>query len=528
MNMKQTLAAALLLAATASATAQDTFRNPMMWADVPDPDVIRVGDDLYLVSTTMHLMPGGPVMKSKDLVNWRTVSYLFDRLADSPRYDLVGGTVYGRGQWATSLRYDKGTFWALFSPNDEPYRSYLYRTDSPERGWTLHARLPHYHDASLFFDDDGRAYVFSGSGGVRLRELNADLTGPKEGGTDVQLNVRDEEEDGLLEGSRVLKHEGKYYLMMISWPKGKPRRQLCYRADRIEGPYEKRVVLCDKFAGFPYVGQGTIVDAPDGKWYGVIFQDRDAVGRVLTVEPCRWTDGWPVLGDSDGRIPAVMARPVGGCADIPLVVGDEFGGSTLRMEWQWNHNPVNDAWSLTEREGWLRLKACRVVDNVFAAPNTLSQRMEGPACTGEVCIDFSGMRDGDRAGFAAFNGHSGLLTVARDGRRTELRMSTAVVNFDGREKRIAGVDEEVQERVRLKGGRVWLRIDADFRLGRDVAAFYYSADGRDWRRIGADFKMRYDYTRMFMGTRYAVFNYATRQAGGHVDVDFFRYERKAE
>lgn len=255
--MKKLFISLTIILAATLAYAQETFKNPVVWADMPDPDVIRTGDDFWLVTTTMHLMPGAPIMHSKDLVNWETVSYLFDRLDETPKYNMQGGTVYGRGQWATSIRYHNGTFYALFSPNDEPFRSFVYTTKNPRNGWTLHSRLPHFHDASLFFDDDGRVYVFSGTG--KLTELNADLTAKKEGGVDITLNVRDEEENNLLEGSRVIKHDGRYYLLMISWPKDKPRRQLCYRADKITGPYEKKVILEDNFAGFPYAGQGTML-----------------------------------------------------------------------------------------------------------------------------------------------------------------------------------------------------------------------------------------------------------------------------
>lgn len=195
MKKLTTVLMALLLAITAGAA--ETFRNPVMWADVPDPDVIRVGDDFWLVSTTMHLMPGAPVMHSRDLVNWTTASYLFDTLGDTPKYDMREGTVYGRGQWATSLRYHNGLYYALFSPNDEPYRSYVYTTADPRNGWTLHSRMPHFHDASLFFDDDYRVYVFSGTG--HLTELNADLTGKKPGGIDRPIFSRDSTETGLLE-----------------------------------------------------------------------------------------------------------------------------------------------------------------------------------------------------------------------------------------------------------------------------------------------------------------------------------------
>lgn len=500
-----------------------TFTNPVMWADLPDPDVIRVGDYFYMVSTTMHLMPGAPIMRSKDLVNWELVSYLFDKLTDTPKYDMEGGTVYGRGQWATSIRYHKGKFYALFSPNDAPFRSYIYTTDDPAKGWKLHARMNHFHDASLFFDDDDRVYVFSGTG--KLTELKPDLTGIKEGGVDVTLNVRDSEENGLLEGSRALKYNGKYYLLMISWPNGGKRRQLCYRADKITGPYEKKVILCDNYAGFPYVGQGTIVDDANGNWYGWIFQDRGAVGRVPTLSPCKWIDGWPIVGDKDGHVPATMELPLEAQPEIPLVVSDDFSKKQLKINWQWNHNPVDEAWSLTERKGFLRLKTNKVVNSVFEARNTLTQRMEGPKCSGVVVMDIKNMKDGDRAGFSAFNDHAGLLEVARDGNSTVLSMKEEDVSLDN-DKRVTGVKSKTCGQIDLgKAEKIYLRVDADFRLGHDLATFYYSMDGKRWTKLGNDLKMRFDFRKFFMGTKFGIFNYATKASGGYVDIDSFNYEK---
>lgn len=515
---------------TACASSGDngdgTFTNPVVWADVPDPDVIRVGDDFYLVSTTMHLMPGAPVMHSKDLVHWDIASYLYDRLDDKPQYDMVEGTVYGRGQWATSLRYRDGRYYAYFSPNDTPFKGYLYTTDNPAGKWSLMARLPHFHDASLFFDDDGRAYVFYGTG--QLRELKPDLTGVLPGGVDTTLFVRDAEETGLLEGSRVVKHDGRYYLLMVSWPAGAPRRQVCYRADHITGPYEKRVILEDAFAGFPYVGQGTIVDDGRGNWYGIIFQDRGGVGRVLTLMPCRWVDGWPLLGDESGRVPGKMDKPVAGFSSPGLTVSDDFNDGNLKRNWQWNHNPIDACRSLTVRKGFLRLTTGRVVENLFLAPNTLTQRMEGPRCRGIVALDLSGMKEGDVAGFAAFNSDAGVLAITcRDGKK-QLSMQSQSVSLTEKEKRVSDVKTRTHETVALTSDTLYLRIDGDFRVGRDIATFYYSRDNKQWRRIGTDFNMTFDYRRFFMGTKFALFNYATQATGGHIDVDFFDYKRLDE
>ena len=281
-----------------------------------------------------------------------------------------------------------------------------------------------------------------------------------------------------------------------------------------------------EFGGFPYVGQGTIVDDSKGNWYGVIFQDRGGVGRVLTLMPCRWIDGWPILGDENGKVPAVMPVPVQGQkVGEPLVTSDDFSGKKLKMQWQWNHNPIDEAWSLTERPGFLRLHTNKVVSNLFEARNTISQRMEGPRCSAYVKLDISGMKDGDRAGFAAFNGNSGVLMVCRDGGETYLTMQEQVVALTEREKLVTSVEIDEKGRTKLEGNTVYLRIDADFNPNRDIATFYYSVDGKNWYKIGSDFKMVFDYRRFFMGTRYAIFNYATKQAGGYVDVDDFQYAK---
>ena len=500
------------------------FKNPMMWADTPDPDVIRVGDDYWLVTTTMHLMPGAPVMHSKDLVNWKTVSYVFPSLHDTPKYDMNGGTVYGRGQWATSIRYVDGTYYIYFSPNDEPFKGYVYTSKDPRKGWTLAHRIPHFHDASLFFDDAKRAYIFYGTG--EMKELMPDLSGVKPGGRQGKVFERDEEETGLLEGSRFIKHDGRYYLIMISWPNGKPRRQVCYRADNIEGPYEKKVILESTFGGFPYAGQGTIVDDGKGNWYGVIFQDRGGVGRVLTRMPCTWKDGWPMLGDENGKIPTVMGKPLAGFSDGEIVSSDDFDSERMNIDWQWNHNPVNEAWSLTERKGWLRLKTSRVTDNLYLAPNTLTQRMEGPECSGIVKMDISHMKDGDIAGFSAFNGDAGVVKIVKDGKKVFVVADSQNVELTDKEKSVTKVDVTESYRQQLrKQKEIYFRIDANFRPGKDVADFYYSTDGKDWVKVLEGYKMIFDYRRFFMGSKFAIFNYATKKTGGYVDIDWFNYSK---
>ena len=536
--------AGILLMQAASVRADDyetlhmeKIQNPMLWADVPDPDVIRVGDTYYLVSTTMHLMPGAPIMTSKDLKNWETVGYIFDRLTDSPKYDLLNGTVYGRGQWATSLKYHNGKFYALLAPNERGAMgdTYIFSAEKAEGPWTIVSRMRHFHDCSLFFDDDGRVYVIYGTG--EMMELKPDLSDVIEG-THQQLFQREEDEKGILEGSRMIKHNGKYYLLMIShvYAPGKHRREVCYRADNIRGPYEKQVILESEFGGFSYEAQGTIVDTPDGDWMGIIFQDRGGVGRVLTVMPCRWVNGWPMLGDENGKVPETVRPLVNGQPATAIVKSDDFSSDKLGLHWQWNHNPIDEAWSLKERPGYLRLKTNRVVSNLYLAPNTLTQRMEGPTCSGTIAIDISKMKDGDCAGLAAFNSDTGALVIKKKGKNLVLEMVEMSVTLTDLDKEVTNVEEKVIESIPLNAqlstlnAQLFLRIDADFRPvnghGRDAANFYYSIDGSQWTQIGTkDYRLNFDWRRFFMGSKFGIFCYATKKKGGYVDIEAFNYSR---
>ncbi len=530
------LASLFALNASLSADAQG-YRNPIIYADVPDMSICRVGDYYYLISTTMHLMPGAPVMRSSDMQHWETISYVFPRIDDGPRYDLLDHeSAYGQGQWASSIRYHNGQFYVWFTANGAPGKGFIYTAKDAAGPWTLLSRPKHMHDGSLFFDDDGKVYVFCETG--RLIELNEDLSDQKPGGINKILFERDEEERGaLLEGSSVIKHNGKYYLCMISMKWGVPgrvRREVCYRADNILGPYEKKVILETPFERFGGVGQGCIVDGKNGEWYGFIFQDRDGIGRTPCLMPCRWIDDWPILGDENGKIPNDLSvdytsmEGIAGSDDFNPE-GNEKGNlvchdGKLGLYWQWNHNPIDDAWSLTERPGFLRLKTARIVDQLFLAPNTLTQRMTAPRCSGTVKLDVSKMKDGDVAGLSAFQGDCGALQVMKEGKKMRLVMTEQGMVLRRGSRHLENPKYKEVASVPLKRKQIYLRVDGDFTDGKDMSYYFYSLDGKNWTALGNPVPVKFDYTRMFMGTKFAIFNYATKTLGGYVDVDYFHME----
>lgn len=333
------------LPGSARLNGDGTFTNPFIWADVPDPDVIRVGDIYYMVSTTMYFSPHCPIMKSYDLVNWEIVNYTCDILEDSDISCLRRGKhAYGKGSWAASIRWNKGTFYvttASFSAK----KTYIFQTEDIENGrWRRYEIDNVYHDQSLLFDDDGRVYLSSGTGQIHLLELNKDATAHKEGGIN-QIIIENTEVGGTgglpAEGSHLYKINGYYYIFLISWPPtGSGRRiQLCYRAKSILGPYEGRVVLDDDL-GFQNKGvaQGGIVDTPDGDWYAMLFQDHEAVGRIPVLVPLTWEDGWPVFGKS-GSVPEKMALPNLSGLKSSIVSSDEF----YEGERSYNYTAANDS-----------------------------------------------------------------------------------------------------------------------------------------------------------------------------------------
>ncbi|MBR4717374.1 MAG: glycoside hydrolase 43 family protein [Lentisphaeria bacterium] len=583
--MKHTFALLALAAAVccsaACATADDAAAaadngkqaplNPIIWADVPDVSVLRVGDTYYMTSTTMHMNPGVPVMMSKDLVNWEIVSYCYDDLLDNDlpqnvkdRLTLSNGqNEYGNGTWASCIRYKDGTFY-VSSFSQPTNRTYIWTSKDPTKGdWKRIATLPRFHDHTLVLDKDGRNYIIWDGGDRKIVELTSDLTAVKKGGVGVDANgriqnkvlvsradtARDAGNTGsLLEGSQMHLINGKYYLFNIGWPD--VRSVYCARADKIEGPYEsKKVFSCEGIA------QGGLVDTPDGKWYAMLFGDRGGVGRIPFLVPVTWKDGWPMIGtDGDGKTLPALPINVKHPAIPKCVASDEFnrksGDRDLPLVWQWNHIPVNSLWSLKDRPGWIRFKTGDVVNSLEKAKNTLTQRTFGPTSTAEIKIDTKNMKNGDYAGLSSFQAQWGFVGVKMaDGKKTIVMCTPAGGGGRGRGGRPGGFGGPQQGQqpqqpqqamneiasVPLEGDIAYLRVEVDvapvnapaedeYKLNaprKDQSYFYYSKDGKTWTRIGNAIRMPYSMPH-FMGYRFGIFNFATKAAGGFVDVDYFR------
>lgn len=500
-------------------------QNPVIWADVPDPSIIRVGDFYYMSSTTMHFTPGVPIMKSRDLVNWRIVNYVYDTLADSDPFLLQNGQdAYGEGTWASSLRYHNGMFYlATFSNTTQ--ETYIFTTDDIESGsWETFTINRLFHDPSLFFDD-GRAFLLYGVDDIRIVELTSDATALKPNGVDRVLipdskSIAGDKFYVPAEGAHIRKIKGYYYVSLISWPAGDGRTQLTYRSDSLLGEYTGRVSLQDDG-----IAQGGLIDTPEGDWYGFLFQDHSSVGRIPQLVPVQWENDWPVFG-IDGEVPEQLGIKAEDDDPAGIVGSDEFDGNTgpdkyneetsvlegLSLVWQWNHNPDPDYWSLKERSGYLRLTNAELDTSWTDTRNTLTQRTFGPQCTGTILMDTQHMKNGDYAGLGALQGTNGFVGVNKKNGETHLIVM----------KETPEEQKEI-ETLPLNQDQVYLRIAFDFQDLTDKAYFYYSLNGELWHQIGDVLQMQYTLDH-FVGYRFALFNYATETTGGTVDFEYFRIE----
>jgi len=506
-----------------------TYTNPLFYDEFSDPDMIRVGDHYYLTGTTMHTMPGLPVLHSKDLVNWEFVSYAVDRLNPGPEYRLENGRdAYGQGIWAPSFRYHDGTFYIFSNVNN--HNTQVFTADNPAGPWSHHTMDVALHDLSVLFDDNGKIYVVWGYDEIRFAELNKELTNLVPGTEQVIIPAG----SGAGEGSHFYKINGQYYITNTNWDP--VCYQVCLRADQPTGPYDIRVIsaeenlgigtgwrLSDTQNGPPFnlipprenfVGripmhQGGIVQVQSGEWWGYSMMDHNSIGRLVCLSPVTWVDGWPYFGLEGNlkRSPRTWVKPnTGHTSDpqAPYKRDDDFSGNSLQPIWQWNHVPVDDNWSLTERPGYLRLHSLPS-ESFWKARNSLTQRAIGPESIATAEIDVSGMQPGDVTGLALLNLPYAWIGVARDQEGMEIRQ----------------YDQQTQSTARhtIDTEHLWVRAHCNF--DTEKALFSYSTDGERFQELGVEFTMVFQ-LRTFQGVRFALFNYNTDgEEGGYADFNEF-------
>lgn len=514
-------------------TGMGTYVNPLINADFPDPDIIRVDDTYYLATTTMFYFPGVTLLRSKDLINWEYCANPLQQIADIDRYNLQNdANAYAQGQWAPSLSYHNGKFIINFIAFGDGGGDFILTATDPAGQWEMTQLEGFYYDSGFLFDDSrdhlhglgldgekngtGGIYVVSGIGELTVTQLDADFK-----------EVRSEKvllPGNGCEGSHFY-HLGDYYYIYSTYG-GTEGSQTIFRSTDPFGPYEEHD---GRVFANQHIHQGGIVETQTGEYWTILFKDDGTIGRIPYLEPVKWEDGWPVIGNDGLDVTTggkAYAKPDVGETSYPaacLPTNDTFTDTSLGLQWQWNHNPKTEAWSLIERPGYLRLHTADVDTELKQTRNMLTQRIfgyniahtDGADYTdsyGTVSLSLDGMQEGDVAGICVFQDPYAYLAVKME---------------DGQKHFVfhrSEYDEEASVTTTgatLTQDQVFLRAVVNF--GTNKAKFFYSYDNATWTQCGSEWAMRYTLN-IFVGNRFGLFNFATKALGGYVDIDWFSTE----
>jgi beta-xylosidase len=399
-----------------------TFRNPVIFADYSDPDVIRVGEDFFLTASSFHCTPGLPILHSRDLVNWTLVNHAVKNLPH-PRYRDVQP---GCGIWAPAMRFHDGRFWIFFPMPDEGI--YLTTAKDPAGQWTEPRLVQEGRgliDPCPFWDDDGKAYLVhayaASRAGIkhqlRVCPMHPDGSGFSGAG---RIVFHEPERHPTIEGPKFLKQGGWYYILA---PAGGVQNgwQVALRSRDIFGPYEDRIVLEQGDSPVNGPHQGALVDLPNGEWWFIHFQDVGVYGRVVHLQPVQWQDGWPVIGQNRkgtgaGQPVLTHRKPGANLPPAPAVppTSDEFDATTLGLQWQWQANHDDNWFSLSARRGCLRLFAQpgRQSDLMHSA-NVLLQKFPARSFRVETELEFSPAVAEEESGLIVMGADYAALAVRR-------------------------------------------------------------------------------------------------------------------
>lgn len=485
-----------------------TYTNPVVRADIPDPDVIRVGDTYYMVSTTMVHFPGATILKSKDMVNWEYCANPLEKLLDDDRYNLrKGQNFYSKGMWACSMKYHDGKFYILINGNDS--RAWLLTATDPEGKWTVKRLAHNYYDPGMLFDN-GKVYIVCGINHLTMVELDENFN-------ELRSKVVVVRDDAGLEGCHLYKHGDYYYIYATygGWPSG----QVAFRSTDPFGTYEEKMLVEKTINGqVNTIHQGALIEDTEGKWWTIMQQDLGALGRFPNLQPVTWVDGWPIVGNNG--VPYQTYTKPAGTNEYPrqMTTTDVFRNFPLDMQWEWNHLPQANGYSLFERAGWLRLKATSTTDLLSQAQNTLTQRIymrSDKPSIGTVRLDVTKLADGDRAGICIFQDPYAQIGVEK--KNGEYKIYWRQDALDG-----AAASTKEQYASATVTDIVYLR--ASFNYNTSKTKFYYSLDNKTWSALGGETSMGFNLS-VFVGARFGLFCYATSAlGGGSADFDWFSTE----
>jgi len=506
--------------------SQTTYKNPVIFADYSDPDVVRVGNDFYLTASSFNSAPGLPILHSRDLVNWTIIGHVFQQQKPLPHF-LV--PQHGNGVWAPSIRYHDGQFHVFYG--DPDFGIYMSKARNAAGPWSeplLIKEAKGWIDPCPFWDDDGSAYLIhawahSRSGIKSILTINRLSPDGKQILDQGKMVFDGHAHHPTIEGPKLYKRNGYYYIfapaggVATGW-------QTVLRSRHIYGPYEDKIVMDQGTTAVNGPHQGGWFELKSGESWFMHFQDRGLFGRVVHLQPMIWKNDWPIIGvdpDGDGKgepVPGYQKPNVG--RRYPVAnpqTSDEFESTRPGLQWQSQAN-YSDSWfSLTARKGWLRLRAVQIPKdgvNLWRVPNVLLQKLPGPEFSLKAKFDSSNLSVGERSGLLVTGRDYAYLAIERTSAGFRLvRMTCRGADEGGREAE--------ESSVSISSSTLILRLELK---PEATVSFSYSTIGKQFVPIGNPFLAR---PGIWIGAKVGLFSVGTSGNGkaGYVDIDWFRFDK---
>lgn len=516
-----------------------TYTNPVINADYSDPDVCVAGEDYYLTASSFNCIPGLPILHSKDLVNWEIVGHAVKELEPKQEFDRPS---HGNGIWAPSIRYHNGEFYIYWG--DPDYGVFMVKTKDPAGEWSKPLCVipgKGLIDTTPLWDDDGRCYLVNAYANSRsrfasviaIRELSADGTKPI--GNPVIIYDGNGTESRTCEGPKIYKRDGWYWVMFPAG--GVPTGfQVAMRSKSPFGPYESKVVLAQGKTKINGPHQGAWVHTKFGEDWFLHFQDKEAYGRVVHLQPVTWKDNWPVMGvDKDGDYcgePVTTYRKPKTSGKVQVVnpaESDEFSDTRLGLQWQWHAN-YNETFGMPTAFGSYRVYTHKVSEkfqNLWEVPNLLLQKTPADKFTATTKIRFTS-KDQNQTGGLLMMGldYSGLVVkrVGNDFQLLQISCKSADKGKPQTEQLIATLKPTAVDQIDYQPGT---HIDIYMRMSVNDGKmhFSYSLDGKKYTKCGTEFTMREG---KWIGAKIGFVAYEPGQKTnrGWIDADWFRVTRK--
>ena len=503
-----------------------TYKNPILYADYSDPDAIRVNDDYYMVASSFNCIPGLPILHSRDLVNWELIGHALQK---QPPFEVFDKVQHGNGVWAPCIRFHKNEYYIYYP--DPDLGIYMVKASNPSGPWSeplLVQAGKGLIDPSPLWDEDGKAYLIyalAGSrAGVKSVILVSHMNNEGTALTGNSVMVFDgHKAHPTVEGPKIYKRNGYYYIFAPAG--GVPTGwQLILRSRNIFGPYETKIAMEQGKTDINGPHQGAWVDTKTGEHWFLNFQDLDAYGRVVHLNPLKWVDNWPVIGtDEDGNgtgnpVKSYKKPNVG--KSYPVTTppeSDEFNTAQLGLQWQWHANNKTTYGFPSGNLGFYRLNCIpRPIEavNLWGIPNLMLQKFPAPEFTATTKLTFDARFDGEEVGLVVMGMDYGALSILRNNSKQEIRALYC------KQADKAG-KEEITESKPIDGSTIWLRVQV--RNGAECS-FSFSMDGKTFSAIGKSFKAR---PGRWIGAKvgfYALRNGVINDAGS-ADIDWFRIEK---